>query len=102
MAASSVILGGPPLLAGFLEKKGSGDGRFGRRNWKRRWFVLTRDKLEYFESTMAGEPLGSLVLREQVLHLFEGRVEAWSTGGDAAGQFFGKTKCTTSAERFRL
>ena len=67
MAASSVILGGPPLLAGFLEKKGSGDGRFGRRNWKRRWFVLTRDKLEYFESTMAGEPLGSLVLREQVL-----------------------------------
>ena len=50
MAASSVILGGPPLLAGFLEKKGSGDGRFGRRNWKRRWFVLADNVLYYWKS----------------------------------------------------
>lgn len=38
-------------MEGFLEKKGgTGDSTFGRRNWKKRWFILDGHILSYFES----------------------------------------------------
>jgi hypothetical protein len=36
-------------MEGFLFKKGRGDGGFGRRTWKKRWFVLEQQQLTYFE-----------------------------------------------------
>lgn len=36
-------------MEGFLFKKGRGDSSFGRRNWKRRWFVLEDQLLTYYE-----------------------------------------------------
>jgi hypothetical protein len=37
-------------MEGFLLKKGRGEsGLFGRRNWKRRWFVLDGSYLTYYE-----------------------------------------------------
>lgn len=45
---------------GFLEKKGGGTSKAGRRNWKKRWFVLTDKKLMYF--TVSGEKKGELSL----------------------------------------
>ena len=37
-------------MEGYLFKKGSGESSFGRRNWKRRWFVLDGLDLEYYEN----------------------------------------------------
>jgi hypothetical protein len=47
-------------MEGFLEKKGAGDGIFGRRNWKERWFILEDSVLSYYESfdVITGTPLG--------------------------------------------
>lgn len=36
-------------MEGYLSKKGRGDGNFGRRTWKKRWFVLEGQQLTYFE-----------------------------------------------------
>ncbi len=36
-------------MEGYLNKKGRGDSSFGRRNWKRRWFVLEGQSLTYYE-----------------------------------------------------
>jgi hypothetical protein len=37
-------------MEGFLDKKGgSAESTFGRRNWKRRWCVLTGTELNYYE-----------------------------------------------------
>lgn len=36
-------------MEGYLNKKGRGDSSFGRRNWKRRWFILESHILTYFE-----------------------------------------------------
>jgi hypothetical protein len=36
-------------MEGFLEKKGSGESAFGRRNWKSRWFVLEGSTLFYYD-----------------------------------------------------
>lgn len=36
-------------MEGYLYKKGRGDSSFGRRNWKKRWFVLERQNLMYYE-----------------------------------------------------
>ena len=56
---------GVPILQGFLEKKGGGTSVFGRRNWKRRWFILYTDKLKYYESERTAilkpnDPLGEV------------------------------------------
>lgn len=65
-----------PLFAGYLEKKGAGAGAMGRRNWKRRWFVLQRDlKLAYFESTQHSDSLGELDLQIQTLVVGPGRLQ---------------------------
>jgi hypothetical protein len=46
-------------MEGFLFKKGRGDSSFGRRNWKRRWFVLEENLLSYFENLDShGKPVG--------------------------------------------
>eukprot|EP01043_Picozoa_sp_COSAG02_P030904 COSAG02_NODE_1995_length_10156_cov_54.624242_7_plen_536_part_00 len=67
-AASGVAQSTTPLFAGYLEKKGSAQGTFGRRNWKRRWFTLTADhKLSYYETTQHADPLGTLDLALQTL-----------------------------------
>jgi hypothetical protein len=39
-------------MEGFLEKKNIGDGVFGRRNWKKRFFILQGSTLTYYESTI--------------------------------------------------
>ena len=36
-------------MEGFLLKKARGDSTFGRKNWKKRWFVLENQKLYYYE-----------------------------------------------------
>jgi hypothetical protein len=37
-------------MEGFLFKKGRGESKiFGRRNWKRRWFILEGQYLTYYE-----------------------------------------------------
>eukprot|EP01031_Cornospumella_fuschlensis_P024488 gene24488-29597_t len=46
-------------MEGFLLKKGRGDSSFGRRNWKKRWFVLEDRELIYFEDLDDnGQPVG--------------------------------------------
>ena len=37
-------------MEGFLYKKGTGDGTFGRKSWKKRWFVLEDGYLFYYEN----------------------------------------------------
>lgn len=37
------------LYEGYLWKKARGESSFGRRNWKKRWFVLNDTKLIYYE-----------------------------------------------------
>ncbi len=36
-------------MEGYLNKKGRGDSSFGRRNWKKRWFILENQTLTYYE-----------------------------------------------------
>ncbi|GLE05742.1 hypothetical protein PINS_up014790 [Pythium insidiosum] len=46
------------LRTGVLFKKGSGNGPFGRKNWKPRYFVLTPKRLQYYtyeEGELKGE-----------------------------------------------
>jgi hypothetical protein len=55
---------GEILYKGFLEKKGSGSGTFGRRNWKRRWLVVHSNVLSYYkDSNDASIPLGQIELQ---------------------------------------
>src|SRR5690349_16525146 len=35
---------------GYLHKQGSGNSLFGRKNWKRRWFVLDKGIIQYYEN----------------------------------------------------
>lgn len=37
-------------MEGFLYKKGTGNSAIGRKNWKRRWFLLEGAALSYYES----------------------------------------------------
>lgn len=36
-------------MEGYLLKKGRGESTFGRKNWKRRWFILEDQTLSYYE-----------------------------------------------------
>jgi hypothetical protein len=47
-------------MEGFLFKKGRGDSSFGRRNWKKRWFVLEGSEVSYYEDfdLNSGMPIG--------------------------------------------
>ena len=36
-------------MEGYLNKKGSGESVFGRRNWKRRWFTLDGQEINYYD-----------------------------------------------------
>jgi hypothetical protein len=36
-------------MEGYLNKRGRGDSSFGRKNWKKRWFILDEEVLEYYE-----------------------------------------------------
>lgn len=36
-------------MEGYLNKKGRGEGNFGRRTWKKRWFVLEDQALTYYD-----------------------------------------------------
>lgn len=64
-------------MEGYLYKKGAGESSFGRRNWKKRWFVLEGTDLTYFENIdlISGIPVsqkGSLSVKgceiKEVLH----------------------------------
>jgi hypothetical protein len=50
-------------MEGFLNKKGRGESTFGRRNWKKRWFVLDGQYLTYYDSfdTKTGKPTAKKV-----------------------------------------
>ncbi len=37
-------------MEGFLWKKGRAEKGFGRRSWKQRWFILSAERLECYES----------------------------------------------------
>ena len=43
--------------SGWLWKKGTASSVTGRRNWKRRWFVLDRHVFRYFKSRESSKPL---------------------------------------------
>ncbi len=46
-------------MEGYLFKKGRGDSSFGRRNWKRRWFILEENELRYYDDLdTQGQPSG--------------------------------------------
>jgi hypothetical protein len=77
---SAMREGDDVLLYGYLEKKGgigrnderARAGMFGRRNWKRRWFVLRTFSLQYYATAADTEPLGEIPLegaRLSVLNL---------------------------------
>lgn len=36
-------------MEGFLWKKGTGSSALGRKNWKKRWFILDNQILSYYE-----------------------------------------------------
>jgi hypothetical protein len=70
-AAAAAAAKGSGIMAGWLEKKGGGgaDGaarnwaKGGRRNWKRRWMVVTNTQyISWFESEKCKELKGSLAL----------------------------------------
>ncbi len=46
-------------MEGYLSKKGRGEGNFGRRTWKKRWFVLEDQVLSYYEDLdlQSGNPV---------------------------------------------
>lgn len=51
--------------SGYLTKQGGGEG--GRKNWKKRWFVLSEDRLEYFKSeSELDRPLGVIMLSDYI------------------------------------
>jgi len=35
---------------GYLMKKGKGESIFGRKSWKKRWFVLEKGRIKYYEN----------------------------------------------------
>ena len=49
------------LWSGWLWKRGGGLSTFGRMSWKRRWFVLTNERLAYYE-TMVSRSRASLLI----------------------------------------
>jgi len=53
--------GNEALKSGFLVKRGAN-----RKNWKKRWFVLTSEKFMYFKNTTSSvtNPLGEILLSE--------------------------------------
>ncbi len=53
---------------GFLAKKGKGESIFGRRNWKKRWFLLDVDAgyLQYFSTENESEEKGTLFLSDVI------------------------------------
>jgi hypothetical protein len=65
------------MLQGYLVKQGSGITTFGRKTWRRRWFVVSENGfLEYYKDRQQYEskcaPLGKLVLtRGDTVELFE-------------------------------
>ena len=46
-------------MEGFLSKRGKGETTFGRKSWKKRWFILEGNHLTYFEDfgTTTGKPV---------------------------------------------
>eukprot|EP00027_Filamoeba_sp_ATCC50430_P016205 CAMPEP_0168567916 /NCGR_PEP_ID=MMETSP0413-20121227/15280_1 /TAXON_ID=136452 /ORGANISM="Filamoeba nolandi, Strain NC-AS-23-1" /LENGTH=145 /DNA_ID=CAMNT_0008600179 /DNA_START=66 /DNA_END=503 /DNA_ORIENTATION=+ len=54
------------IVYGFLKKKGLGESLLGRRNWKKRWFVLEGPHILYYENPYVYQnglvPLGGVVL----------------------------------------
>jgi hypothetical protein len=48
--------------SGYLTKQGGGKG--GRKNWKKRWFLLRKDCLEYHDKQQSNEPLGTISLND--------------------------------------
>jgi hypothetical protein len=70
-----------PLFQGYLSKKGGSKG--GRRNWKKRYFVLTGDDLRYYENYQAfiskpTQPKGAVGMRnyDKILDSTESSNEA--------------------------
>jgi hypothetical protein len=70
-AAVTALQHKKPRIVGYLEKKGGRGkngaqeraGFFGRRNWKRRWFVLRSTVLQYYEDAEVRRPGGCNHLR---------------------------------------
>ena len=57
------------LKEGYLDKKGKGQSMFGRRNWKKRYFIVGDGLLEYYESVQeslqGSSPINKLILGRQ-------------------------------------
>ena len=67
------VAGNPPHYGGILLKKGSGNGLFGNKKWKTRFFVLEQTNsegiLKYFESEEAYHTTGKQTKRAEPIDL---------------------------------
>ena len=66
------------LWSGWLWKRGGGLSTFGRMSWKRRWFVLTNERLAYYE-TMVSRSRASFLICVSFEHsglVFAGGLDA--------------------------
>ena len=57
-----VKVASPIIKKGFLIKQGGFVP-----TWKRRWFILKKTSLSYFEDEMSSEPLGTILLANYML-----------------------------------
>ncbi|OQS04904.1 hypothetical protein THRCLA_20765, partial [Thraustotheca clavata] len=59
------------VKSGYLYKKGSGQGLFQKKNWKRRYFELTSSSLRYFVAEQKSKPRGQVLLEGLQSHSIE-------------------------------
>lgn len=72
------------MHTGWLIKEGGARNILGRRTWKRRWFVLDRGSLQYFE-TEAAWSAGRLPIHDATIRVASFRlVEAGAEVGEGA------------------
>lgn len=83
--SSRTALPPPPAVhTGWLVKEGGARNILGRRSWKRRWFVLDRGSLQYFE-TEAAWSAGRLPIHDATIPVAGFRlVEAGAEAGEGA------------------
>ena len=73
---------GPRRISGWLMKQGGGTSNFGRKNWKKRWFVLYFNVIKYYPTeqiarTKPQDSLGEITLKSDKPI----KIESRSTGG---------------------
>jgi hypothetical protein len=81
-ARQTLVPSGQIIHQGYLEKRGGGTTLFGRKNWKKRWFVLYFNVIKYYPTeqiarTKPQDSLGEITLKSDKPI----KIESRSTGG---------------------